>query len=376
MKLKAYPVSAVNSYISQYLAEDAFLDSIMVMGEVSGFKRAASGHLYFQLAEGGCTLRCVIFRGKAQLIRHALADGQQVMVAGRLTVYEKDGSCQLYGETVLPVGEGAEKQQLEQLREKLAAEGLFEAARKKPLPRLPLSIGVITSAEGAAWADIQRVAYARWPQLRLTLYPSSVQGAAAPLELVQAIAKADAGGHDVLICGRGGGAAADLSAFNVETVVRAVAAAKTPLISAVGHEIDFSLCDLAADMRAATPSHAAELAVPVKAEIEAELARAKADLAEALQGAIGAYRQQVGLQQQRLQQAFPREITAKRQHLAQAAAQLELLSPLKTLARGYALAEKGGVLLTDAAEVAPGERIGVRLAKGRLACCVEGKEDE
>ncbi|MCL1974880.1 MAG: exodeoxyribonuclease VII large subunit, partial [Firmicutes bacterium] len=256
----AYGVSEINNYIREYLEEDEMLVNLLVKGELTAYKRHSSGHIYFTLSEGGCSINGAMFRAQAANLQFLPATGMEIMVFGQIGFYERDGRTQLYARTFFPMGTGAGGQALEQLKKRLAQEGLFAEENKKLLPLLPRSLGVVTAAGSAAWADIKQVALSRFSGLRIKLYPAVVQGAEAPASICAALAKADFAGHDVLIVGRGGGAAEDLAAFNTEIVARAVAATQTPLIAAVGHEIDWSLTDLAADKRAATPSHAAALA--------------------------------------------------------------------------------------------------------------------
>ncbi|MDO4581148.1 MAG: exodeoxyribonuclease VII large subunit [Bacillota bacterium] len=394
---RIFGVAEVNYYLKQYLADDPLLESIAIKGEVAGFRAHSSGHWYFSLKEKDCQLKTVMFRrytDQAQVMPH---DGMEIVVFGSLSLYERDGVCQLYAEELYEVGGGAAAQALRELSQRLAAEGLFDEAAKQPLPRFAESVGVVTSAQGAAWADIQRIAYARWPQLRLVVYNTLVQGDNAPAELAAAIALADGGGHDILIVGRGGGAAEDLAAFNSEQVVRAIHAAHTPLISAVGHETDATLADLAADVRAATPSHAAQLAVPEAAELRALLEQRGERLRQLLtrelerrrerlmaQAAHGCWTRPLQLlepairgldeAERRLTAAARTEYGSVGERLSRQAARLQLLSPLATLARGYALAaDERGVLLRDSDEAQIGQRLQLRLRRGELWCRVEDK---
>jgi len=375
IKPRVYGVAEINFYLKEYLAEDAFLSHLAVQGEIGGFKPHSSGHIYFSLKDKDCTMNTVMFRSAASRLAWRPKDGDRVVVLGRISLYERDGACQLYAENIFPDGGGEQAKALAELREKLTAEGLFAPERKKPLPIFAANIGVITSGEGAAWADIQRIAYTRNPRLNMTLYATSVQGERAPYELAAAAAKADRGNHDILIIGRGGGAEADLAAFNSEPVVRAVAGTKTPIISAVGHESDFSLCDLAADVRAATPTHAAALAVTDFKET----AKALNDSESALTRAMSRYLRRL---EDKLAAYDPAKATAAglrrhNQRLALAAARLEALSPLATLNRGYALAEQeDGTIIRRADQVRTGDRINVYPAQGKIRAVVEGTEND
>lgn len=374
-KIRVYGVSEITWYLREYLAEDALLASLAVRGEISGFRAHSSGHIYFTLKEKDSALKTVMFRRFAGDLAWQPGDGDQVVVIGSVSLYERDGTCQLYAEEIIPSGDGAQARALNELKERLAAEGLFDAARKQPLPQFATDIGVITSAEGAAWADIQRVAAARNPKARLTLYPVAVQGDRAPAELAKACAAADRGGHEVLIIGRGGGAEEDLAAFNHELVLRAVAALRTPVIAAVGHESDFTLCDLAADWRAATPSHAAAAAVADRFEIEARLSDMEAALRAALSRDLNRRWQQLSALD--AGRAARRGLERRQQRLDLAIARLEALSPLASLRRGYCLVERAdGSILRRAAEVQAGDRLVIYAAEGKIFAVAEGTEDD
>ena len=372
---RAYTVSEVNNYLREYLAEDEFLTDLLVKGELTGYKRHSSGHIYFTLSEGGCSLNGAMFRAQAENLQFIPKAGMEIVVWGKVGFYERDGRTQLYAQAFFPVGEGAFGQALAHLKERLAAEGLFDAERKQPLPLLPRSLGVVTAFGSAAWADIRQIALSRWPGLRIKLYPAVVQGAEAPASICAALAKADAADHDVLIVGRGGGATEDLAAFNTEIVARAVAATHTPLIAAVGHEIDWTLADLAADRRAATPSHAAALAVPQATELLARLADNERKLRQAVTRHLILQRQLLQEAERFLTRATKEALRERRQKLQMLIARLEALSPLATLARGYAVCRNAaGKTLLSAAETKPGERLDVLLAEGSLGCLVEKTE--
>jgi exodeoxyribonuclease VII large subunit len=372
---RAYGVSELNNYLREYLEEDGLLGDLLVRGELTSYKRHSSGHIYFTLSEGGCSLNGALFRAQAQNLQFTPQQGMEIVVWGKVGFYERDGRTQLYAQAFFPLGTGAAGQALAQLKQRLAAEGLFEAQRKQPLPLLPRSLGVVTAAGSAAWADIRQVALSRWPGLRIKLYPAAVQGAEAPASICAALSKADQAGHDVLIVGRGGGASEDLAAFNTEVVARAVAAALTPLIAAVGHEIDWSLADLAADMRAATPSHAAALAVPQATELLARLDESEQQLRRALARQLARRQQALQEAEQRLQRAAGEALRWRWRKLQLLTSRLESLSPLATLRRGYAVCRNAaGHSLLSAAEAASGERLKVLLAEGSLSCLVEDIE--
>ena len=369
---RAYVVSEVNNYLREYLEEDGLLGDLLVRGELTGYKRHSSGHIYFTLSEGGCSLSGAMFRAQAEKLQFLPQQGMEVVVWGKVSFYERDGRTQLYAQAFFSVGAGASGQALAQLKERLAAEGLFTAERKKPLPLLPRSLGVITAQASAAWADIRQVALSRWPGLQIKLYPALVQGAEAPASICAALIKADAAGHDVLIVGRGGGAKEDLAAFNTEAVARAVAAAQTPLIAAVGHEIDWSLADLAADRRAATPSHAAALAVPEATKFLARLDDNERKLRQAAERQVGHSQQLLQEMEYRLVRVVWQELVERWHKLQMLTARLEALNPLATLRRGYAVCRNNaGKSLLSATEAETGERLNVLLAEGSLNCLVE-----
>lgn len=396
---RVYGVSEITYYLKEYLAEDAFLSSLAVSGEVSGFKRHSSGHVYFTLREENCGLKTVMFRSYASSLRWTPRDGEQVVVVGRVALFERDGACQLYAETILPAGAGALARAREELKAKLQAEGLFDVSRKKPLPAFARSVGIITAPDSAALADMQRIILSRQPSTKITVYPALVQGVNAPESLAAALMKADRGGHDVLICGRGGGAGENLSAFDSEQAVRAIASLSTPVISAVGHESDFSLCDLAADMRAATPTHAASMAVPETAALLDLIGGYEHRLREALMRGLkqreerlrslsgrpvltrpNLFLERPGRRLDQAEQALRRNAEQRLRRaeaeLSALAARLELLSPLQTLNRGYAVVSCEGRAVRDAARLAIGQTVDIRLAQGRARARVEHTEED
>jgi exodeoxyribonuclease VII large subunit len=396
-------------------ALEARFAEIWVEGELSNAKRHTSGHLYFSLKDAACQLACVMFRTEAGRLKFAPQDGLKVRCRGKLSVFDQQGRFQMYVEAMEPAGLGAAQLALEQLKQKLAAEGLFEQARKRTLPRTPRTIGVVTSSTGAAVRDILRVLHRR-AAVRVLVAPALVQGPTAPGSILRALHLLREYGHaEVVILGRGGGSAEDLAAFNHEQVVRAVAGFPVPVISAVGHEIDVTLCDFAADLRAPTPSAAAELAVPVDADLrdglralELRLGRSarrnldagrialerlsrrleprkvalvRRQILDDLTGRLRALHPQTRLARDR---AALSELRARLVHAMRARAQrnraalqagmakLDALSPLRVLDRGYAIATRtDGHVLRDPTEVAPGDAIDLRLARGPLACIVK-----
>ena len=300
-------VSKLNFYLRALLEGDAPLQNLYVSGEISNFKRyPTSGHCYFTLRDEKAQLKCVLFAAQGAHLRFAPENGMRVICRGRVSVYERDGVYQLYVDDMQPQGAGALAVAFEQLKSRLAAAGLFDESHKQPIPKYPRRIGVATSAYGAAVADIKQITARRFPAAELVIAPTVVQGDGAPESIARSIEQLDKMGLDVLIVGRGGGSMEDLWAFNTETVINAVYTCKTPIISAVGHETDFTITDFVADMRAPTPSAAAELAVPDReeelrriAQLESIATRALRSLLErenqrldsclARRGSVGAY---------------------------------------------------------------------------------------
>ena len=387
---RALGVSEINHYIKEYLSEDDFLSSLAIRGEVSELKPHQSGHVYFTLKEGDSVLKCVMFRRYAAAAPVLPRVGEQAVAIGRVALFERNATCQLYAESLTPDGVGNQARSLEELKQRLQKEGLFAPERKRPLPVWANSVGVVSAANSAAWADIQRIAYARMPMIKLTLYPALVQGEQAPSSIAEALAQADKGGHDVLICGRGGGSGEDLAAFDTEIVVRAVAGTKTPIISAVGHEVDVSLADLAADVRAATPTHAANMAVPdayaavarldilqqrmsdiVKARVKSLHTRLDrledSDAMKASASMLNRYYGRMQGVEYRLNNSAMLCLERKKQLLNEQTAQLELLSPMKTLARGYAIVEhKEGSMVRSVTQVSADDELSLLLHDGRV----------
>lgn len=366
---------------------------LMVVGELTAVNRAASGHVYFTLSDESASVDGVMWRGDALRLAFRPAQGDEVVVRGRMGVFARSGRMQLYANAMKPVGAGAAQKALEALRRKLAAEGLFAEERKRELPYLPRVIGVVTSRNGAAVQDIFVTLKRRFPGVRVVLSASVVQGAEAPRSIVAALARLrEFGGCDVVIVGRGGGAAEDLAAFNDESVVRAVAAFPVPVVSAVGHEVDVSLCDLVADLRAATPTGAAEAVVPVRSELVADVATAAHRLRSAASrrvaelrlrleagsgrlrhpaARIAELRQRADRAAMMLERALKERVARPARRLAELASALDALSPLAVLDRGYSLATNAdGRLVRDAEELKAGDRVVLRLRSGRAGADV------
>lgn len=378
MDKQGFSVSEVNQYLKQLLESQSDLHHIPVLGEVSNFKRYASGHCYFTLKDEKSVLKCVMFKSSAAHLSFTPRNGEKVVALGSISVYERDGVYQLYVSAMRRQGIGDLMQAYEALKEKLTKEGLFDESRKKPLPRLPRAIGIITSPSGAAVHDIITVSRRRNKGVKLILYPASVQGEEAAGEIVHAIDFFQRN-HlaDLLIVGRGGGSIEDLWAFNEEPVVRAIAASKIPIISAVGHETDFTLSDFAADARAATPSQAAEFAVIDVAAYRNGIAFYWDKAAKLLEKKIHENAQLADSLQQELTQAMEAELDAKKHRLSLMAAKLSALSPLTVLSRGYTITTAAGHRAVQCvSDVSAGDTIRTIVADGTISSVVSGIEKE
>lgn len=395
-----FTVSELNEYVDLMLSHDPYMGELTVTGEISAFKRHTSGHLYFTLKDENASVRCVMFRPNALRLSFFPKDGMSVRIEGRAGLYGRDGSFQVYAERMMKTGDGALYQKFLALKEELRQRGWFEESSKKPIPFLPRAVGVVTSGTGAAIEDIRNVISRRFPGMPIRLYPVAVQGEKAAGEIAAAIQKADEEARcDVLIVGRGGGSLEDLWAFNEEIVVAAVHNCRLPVISAVGHEIDFSLTDFAADLRAPTPSAAAEVAVPEEQKLLDRLHENRERLQTALLRGIERKRDRLELivrrrggllTEQRLQQEQQRldqcrealadgvetQLRQRRDALAAAGVRLTALDPLGALDRGFALVygEDGG-LVRGAYETALDDPISIRFQDGRVAARVTGKEE-
>lgn len=393
-------ITQLNEYIRGRMDSDPLLAQVAVRGEISNYKLYPSGHHYFTLKDEGSALRCVMFKGNAMRLRFRPENGMKIIAMGKVSVYPRDGAYQLYCTAMTMDGVGDLYAAFEQLKKKLAAQGLFDPAHKKPLPRYPGTIGIITSSAGAAVHDMLRILRKRYPLSRVRLLPVRVQGAEAPGEIAAAIGYAN---HyhlaDLLIVGRGGGSIEDLWAFNDEQVAYAIYHSEIPVISAVGHEPDVTISDYVADLRAATPSNAAELAVPdqdalrqsldamsnaMASSLNRQVKAARQHLmvlsaSKALQGPTGYLEQRnqsVELLKNRLVAAQNQNITrAKQRYIAQIS-KLEAMSPLKVLTRGYSMVQtERGEVVRSVSQVSLGERIRVRLSDGTLSATVMKKEE-
>lgn len=400
---EAVTVTALNQYISALMTNDDILSGIAVRGEISNCKPHPSGHLYFSLKDDGGVLRCVAFRSSASRLTFVPSDGMKVIATGYVNVYQPTGQYQLYVRSMMPDGQGDLYAAFEKLKAKLAGEGLFDEGRKKPIPKFPRTIGVVTSSSGAAVEDIINITTRRYPLAKLILYPVLVQGADAPADLIRAVRYFDAHPTDVLIIGRGGGSMEDLWCFNDEELARTISACRVPVISAVGHETDFTICDFVADLRAPTPSAAAELAVPDKRElcervsafrekaISALRARAqlvKTRLARYAESSVMRYPERLltpymtalATADERLRGAIGQRLDGAKHSLSLVAEKLHGLSPLAVLSRGYgAVSDENGRTVTRAGDLRAGDRVQIRFTDGSAdaqICHVTGGQHE
>lgn len=395
---QVFSVSQVNQHIKGLMDQDRVLSGLLVRGELSNYKMYPSGHHYFSLKDETGAIRCVMFRREASSLRFRPENGMKVIAAGRITVFPRDGQYQLYCQQMIVDGVGDLHAAFERRKETLAREGLFAPEHKKPIPRFPGRVVLITSPAGAAVRDMIRVLNARWPLAKVRLLPVRVQGEEAPAELCAAVALANREKlGDVIIIGRGGGSMEDLWAFNDEDLARTIYASALPVISAVGHEPDVTICDYVADLRAATPSNGAELAVPDQSDVAVWFRQMGRRLAQAVMGKLQLERRHLNLlsqaavltdpmryfaerrqlldvQRGRLAHEAARSISREKQRLAQLAAGLDAMSPLKVLGRGYAIAQCGEQVIRSVKQVEPGMELRLRLADGTVRCRAEEEE--
>ena len=390
-----YDVSQINAYLQQTMDNDPLLGNLCIRGELSNYKVYPSGHHYFTMKDAGGALRCVMFKSGAARLRFRPENGMKVLALGKISVYPRDGMYQLYCTGLMLDGVGDLHAAFEQMKAKLMAEGLFDPTHKKPLPTYPGRIAIITSAAGAAVHDMLRILRKRYPLTKVLLLPVRVQGAEAPAELCGAIRYANRWKlADLVIVGRGGGSLEDLWAFNDETLARTIYASEIPVISAVGHEPDVSISDYVADLRVATPSNAAELATPDQGALRQRLSDMEAAMVSALTRQIQAGRQRLRVlaaarslqsltgyfderrllldsMERRMLSAASQNLGKNRQRYACMTAALDAMSPLKVLARGYAIGkQEDGRLLRSVEQVQPGEKIVLALTDGDLAAKV------
>lgn len=391
-------VTQLNKYLGSVFRGDRNLQGIMIKGEISNFVcHYKSGHMYFTIKDSESALKAVMFAQAAARLKFVPEDGMSIVAAGNIVVYERDGVYQINVTDIIPEGKGKETAALEQLKQKLAKEGIFDTAHKRPLPDMPKKIGVVTSLSGAAVRDIINVLSRRWPLGEVYAVNAVVQGQSAPDSICAGILSAESAGCDVVIVGRGGGSSEDLSAFNSEKVAYAVYNCKVPVISAVGHETDISITDLAADMRAPTPSAAAELAASVSVDILSDRIRiAEKRLKSAVSSVVSEKEEKTALAGSRLSARSPENLLKlteerlenlrKRYGFAFASylgrmeskvnekiRSLDNLSPLKVLSRGYSLVYKGEELISDSDKLENGDIVSIRLGEGGVTAEIKDK---
>ncbi len=401
MNQKVLSVTQLNEYIRSRLDTDPMLGSVAVRGEISNYKLYPSGHHYFTLKDEAGALKCVMFKNNALRLRFRPSNGMKVIAMGKVTVYPRDGAYQLYCTAMAMDGIGDLYAAFEEMKQRLAAQGLFDSGHKQPIPQYPAIIGIVTSAAGAAVHDMLRILRARYPLARVRLLPVRVQGSEAPGEIAAAIHYAN---HyalaDLLIVGRGGGSMEDLWAFNEEIVARAIYDSQIPVISAVGHEPDVTIADFVADLRAATPSNAAELAVPDRQALAQTLDAMEAAMVNALNRQLKIHSQKLDLLsrspalrsptgyldqkgkalellENRLQASQKENLSRKERQFVGLTAKLDAMSPLKVLTRGYSLTESAdGQLIRSVTQVKPGEDLTISLGDGRIFTTVRETQEE
>lgn len=392
-------VKAINSYIRQKFDADLNLQDVWLEGEISNWKRAASGHIYFTLKDSEASIRCVIWRSSAaRLVYMPQRDGEAVIAHGRISVYEAGGNYQFYVDDLEPAGQGALYAQFERLKAQLAAEGLFDAERKQPLPQFPQTIGVVTSPDGAALRDILNVLRRRYPIAQVILSPTAVQGNTAPSQIIVALEAVARLPVDVIIVTRGGGSLEDLWAFNDESLARAIADCPHPVVSGVGHETDFTIADFVADLRVPTPSAAAEVVSPDSDELRRHLLDLQLGLSEQMQQLAAEARMQVRQLQYSLRHLSPQrqidnyrqridslvssatrttqhQLALQQQRVATLTSQLNTLDPQATLNRGYAIVHKQQQVISRVEQVSDDDEVIIQVSDGEFEAIVQKQED-
>ena len=403
-----FTVTALNAYLRELLETDEVLQDLWVRGEISNFSQPRSGHLYFTLKDSESAMRCVMWKPSAMRLRFTPTDGMLVEAHGAMSIYPAQGQVQLYVDALRPAGEGALYQEFLRLRAQLEAEGLFDPSHKRPLPRLPKHIGVVTSATGAALHDILQTLNRRLPTLRVTVAPTSVQGVEAPAGIIAALKRLNSlPDLDLIILARGGGSIEDLWAFNDEGVARAIFASRYPVISGVGHETDFTIADFVAALRAPTPTGAAELATPItKEELRAALQGAEAQLTELINRQLEDLKQALQLAQSELRRSSPRlrilnniqrldelqgrleraiqqQLQRKQNNLANASDRLASLNPQAVLKRGYAIItdQATGQIISHTRQAVPWQPVWLQVQDGSIPAQItpppkENKKDD
>lgn len=397
MSKEPLSISELTLYIKDIIEEDALLQSVYVRGEISNFKRHSSGHMYFTLKDDAAKIKCVMFRGYNQFLKFLPEEGMKVLVQGEVSLYERDGQYQLYCHRMEPDGIGSLYLAFEQLKEKLSAMGLFDENRKKPIPLFPERIGVATSQTGAVIRDIINVSLRRFKGVNILLYPVKVQGDGAAKSIIEAIDCFNKRNDiDVIIIGRGGGSIEELWAFNDEELAHAISESRIPIISAVGHETDFTIADFVADLRASTPSHAAEMAVPSYTDLKYKIGALAGSLAGEIKGNIEGLRynlgglmknieyfspqnrvmqniQYVDMLQSRILNVINNKFVESRNSYLSTIGKIDALSPVKTLARGYAYVEKEGHVVNSVKYIESKDRIKLHMQDGIAYCEVIDK---
>lgn len=395
-------VSEINRYVREIFSKDAILSSLWVKGEISNYKSHYSGHMYFTLKDEKSILKCVMFKSQASGLKFEPENGMKVIIRGYISVFERDGQYQLYAQEMQPDGIGNLHMAFEQLKKKLGDEGLFDEKRKKKIPYLPRRIGVVTSITGAVIRDIINVLNRRFPNFELKIFPVQVQGEVAPAQIAKAVKKLnELKCVDVIIVARGGGSLEELWAFNEEVVARSVFNSEIPVISAVGHETDYTICDFVADLRAPTPSAAAELVLPEKTSLFYTIRNLDVRLTNSLQNFISVKRMRLERLKQSVVFKQPYNIvyqsrlkmdalnkdmykalgTCKdniKNQLAVLSGKLDALSPLKILSRGYSITRRksDGVLVKTVSDVKTGEQVEINVRDGLIFCMVEDVKGE
>ena len=399
---RIYQVSEINAYLRNLLEGDPLLSDLWVRGEISNYKYHSSGHIYFTLKDQNGCLRCVMFRSSARRLSFPPADGMRVLARGYFSFYERDGLCQFYVQELAPDGKGALYQAFCQLKERLQKEGLFAVEHKRKIPPLPRGVGVVTSPTGAAWRDIITVIKRRFPQMPVVLAPSAVQGEGAPDEICSALSLLNEREDiDLIIVGRGGGSLEELWAFNTEKVARAIFHSRLPVVSAVGHETDYTIADLVADLRAPTPSAAAEMVVPCRSELDERLSQLMNRLFRAAQQKLQAEKEYIYMYSARnLKGLLGRTLSLQKQEISgyslrllqmpqlildrysgeikALSGKLDALSPFHVLKRGYSMCldAQSGKLIQDSSAVKKGDQVTVILRKGSIDCTVNKVKGE
>lgn len=389
-------VTQLNKYVKSLLEGDVNLSAVTLVGELSNFKNHySSGHLYFVLKDEGASVKAVMFRANALRVNFAPADGMMVVCRGYVSLYERDGQYQFYAENMVPFGKGDIAMEFERIKAKLESEGLFSAERKRPIAKIPQKVGIVTSETGAALSDIINVSSRRYPLCEIVIFPALVQGISAASSLISALDKAYQWEDlDTIIIGRGGGSAEDLSCFNDELLARKIASSPIPVVSAVGHEIDFTICDFVSDLRAPTPSAAAEIVFPSADEIGTSVSVLKRKITSDTQNIISTLSAAVELILNKRSFRHPNQlfvpfelrldkVTSQIQNaykfqtqkadatLTNLISKLEVLAPINTLGRGFSITYKDGKIIKQSDEASVGDRLLVKLSKGRLNCKVE-----